>query len=315
MWQTRSKQVDSWVFLLQPCSTHRLNLFLQSFQSLKIFQLLCARVHAPSSDSVATRRHGSCSAIGYIKSRPRLWLAGGWVCGRGARLSFPLSLQTARGRNDAEIVWRCQVEMEGGYSKGVGAVVEGRAPKASISTWSLSDSLQLRCVTSPHKAAKAKSCYCCYPSIPAKSGTMLPGNSSAHKHCHTPADTPLKENSPSNTTHCTDNICMSLQTAFSLSGILISTLYRFVSQCPLQFAHCNYLLYKGKGSHDNPVAVHRESLGRGLKQQYGILSTQHVCLLFMTAIYYLNAVLYWFELSFKQSTLFVLFNSDTVYEP
>ena len=188
MWQTLTG-ADSWVFLLLPCSSNWLMLFLQS---LKIFLLLCARAHAPSSASVATRRHGSWAAIGSSRSRPWLPLAGGWVCGRSDRLSFPLSLQTARGRNDAEIVWRCQVEMEGGgCSRGAGA---GGGPEASMSTRSLSDSPQLRsAVTSPHKAAKAKSCYCCYPSIPAKSGTMLPGNSSAHKHCHTPADTPLKE--------------------------------------------------------------------------------------------------------------------------
>lgn len=168
-----------------------------------MFQLLCTRVnaastltqHALSTGSVATRRHGSCNSIGYIKSHPWLWLVIDPGCGRSFRLSLPVSLQTARGRNDAEIVWRCQVEMERRRGRRRGG---GAGQTASISTWSLSDSLQLRCVASPHKPAKAKSCYCCYPSIPAKSGTMLPGNSSAHKQCHKPADSSLKENSPSN---------------------------------------------------------------------------------------------------------------------
>lgn len=183
-----------------------------------MFQLLCTRVnaastlthHAPSKGSVATRRHGSCDPICYIKPRLWLWLGNDRICGRGARLGLPVSFQTARGRNDAEIVWRCQVERERGRGGKEGGEEGGleAGQKASISTWSLSDSLQLRCVTTPHKPAKAKSCYCCYPSIPAKSGTMLPGNSLAHKRCHKPAACCLKENSPTNTTHTVPgNVC------------------------------------------------------------------------------------------------------------
>lgn len=190
------------------CRTQMRILFIHWF---KMFQLLCTRVnaastltqYAPSKGSVATRRHGSCDAIGYIKSRLWLWLGNGLICGRSIRHGLPVSLQTARGRNDAEIVWRCQVEMERGRRGGVWV-----GQKASISTWSVSDSLQLRRVTTPHKPAKAKSCYCCYPSIPAKSGTMLPGNSSAHKRCHKPADGSLKKNSPTNTTSTVaGNVC------------------------------------------------------------------------------------------------------------
>lgn len=81
-------------------------------------QLLCTRVNAaftltqqaPSTGSVATQRCGSCNAIGYIKSHSWLQLGSGRIGGRGVQLSFSVSLQTARGRNDAEIVWRCQVE-------------------------------------------------------------------------------------------------------------------------------------------------------------------------------------------------------------
>ena len=81
----------------------------------------------------------------------------------------------------------------GGGESGGGDTAEERAvQKASISTWSLSDSPQLRCVTSSQEPAKAKSCYCCYPSIPAKSGTMLPGNIDTHT-----------ASSFSNTTRCT----------------------------------------------------------------------------------------------------------------
>lgn len=109
----------TWVVLLRLCRTQRRILFIHCF---KMFQLLCTRVnaastltqHAPSKGSVATRRHGSCDAIGYIKSCLWLWLGNGRICGRGARLGLPVSLQTARGRNDAEIVWRCQVELERG---------------------------------------------------------------------------------------------------------------------------------------------------------------------------------------------------------
>lgn len=174
-------------------------------------QLLSTRVNAaftltqqaPSMGSVATQRYGSCNAIGYIKSHSWLQLGSRRIGGRGVQLSFSVSLQTARGRNDAEIVWRCQVERKEGGGDCGGWDTAGergrergqRLPEAH-GHWM---TLQLRCASCPHNPAKAKSCCCCYPSIPAKSGTMLPGNSSAHKQCHKAADSPLKENSPSNT--------------------------------------------------------------------------------------------------------------------
>lgn len=68
-----------------------------------------------------------------LRKLPSHWLekglplGGGGIRGRGVRLGFPVALQKEPGKNDAEIVRRCQVEMERGRRDAHGAGETQRA--------------------------------------------------------------------------------------------------------------------------------------------------------------------------------------------
>lgn len=199
-------------FLLLNSSLTRAHFVPSVFENISTS--LCSRVHAPSTASVATRRRGSSNAIGCTKSRLRPQLASNRGCGWGYRLWFPTVSS-----NGARQEWRGNsLKMSGRNRKGGGGGAArgaraGEGPKGlcehTVTEWLSTAEMVWLLLT---KAAKAKSCYCCYPSIPAKSGTMLPGNSSAHQHTeaqsYTAADRPLKENHPWNTSRCTDQMCV-----------------------------------------------------------------------------------------------------------